>query len=79
LTASQASGEIPGFKAQPGVAADGAGTTAFQGSSPLQPAPLLKVVVRLRQVSFGRRCKEVLVLRSRCSLLLFIGVGGTEE
>jgi hypothetical protein len=39
-------GDIPGFKAEPAVAADGAGTTAFRDITSLQPAPLLNSFVR---------------------------------
>ena len=36
---------MPGFKAEPGVTADGTGTTAFPGPETLRPAPLLNAVV----------------------------------
>jgi hypothetical protein len=39
---------IQGFRAEPAVAADGAGIPVSQGLKPLQPAPLLNGVVRAK-------------------------------
>jgi hypothetical protein len=39
---------MQGFPAEPAVAADGAGRTAFRGVPSLHPAPLLNSAVRRR-------------------------------
>jgi hypothetical protein len=44
------SGDILGFWAEPAVAADGAGITAFRGIQSLQPAPLLNFFVRIHMM-----------------------------
>jgi hypothetical protein len=41
-----------GFEAEPAVAADGAGITAWPGMSSLQPAPLLNAVVRPKSLAW---------------------------
>jgi hypothetical protein len=56
LTASEASGTFRVLKAEPCVAAGGAGTMAFQVPWSLQPAPLLNVVVRRQETLFGGNC-----------------------
>jgi len=42
--ASRGIGDTEAVQCEPAVAADGAGTTAFRGMTPFQPAPLLSGV-----------------------------------